>query len=118
MVFFPKHYPKIMTRDVIYINKNIPKNSISEVKVLGALMFKDKGEDDFKVIAVPTTFKYNTLSEVMINKANYIEIIKLWFESYKKPGKMVFKGYLEKNETINYIQLAHDRWKAYKKNKI
>jgi len=100
--------------DVILIDKSIPRNSTSQVKVLGALMFKDKGEEDYKVIAVPTSFQYNTLSEVIINKPNYIEIIKLWFQSYKKPGKMVFVGYLEKDEAINYIKHSHERWKKNK----
>ena len=100
--------------DIIFLNSSLPRGSIHKVNVIGALMYEDKGEEDFKVIAIPIDEKQTSIEDYMLDKPNAVLIIKLWFESYKKPGKMVFKGFLKRDEVEKYIYQSHLRWKAYK----
>ena len=97
--------------DVILLSSNIERDSVVEIIIIGSLMFEDKGEEDFKLIAIPVDEKEVSIEEYMINKPNAILIVKLWFDSYKKPGKMVFKGYLNRSDTLEYIKSTHLRWK-------
>jgi len=98
--------------DIILLNSSLPRGSVHKVKIIGALMFEDKGEEDFKVIAIPVDEKQTSIEDYMVDRPNAVLIIKLWFESYKKPGKMVFKGFLKRDEVEAYINQSHARWKA------
>ena len=97
--------------DIILLSSSIKRDSVVEVIIIGSLMFEDKGEEDFKLIAIPTDEEEISIEEYMLKKPNAVLITKLWFESYKKPGKMVFKGYLNRKDTLVYIDSNHLRWK-------
>ena len=77
------------------------------------LKLSDGGESDNKVIAITDNGvfdKIDSIAEMLVKKPTVIPIIKLWFEGYKKPGKMVFLGYEDKKKTIKYIEKAHKNW--------
>ena len=100
--------------DVIDLDEAFQRGGVKKVKIIGALYFEDKKEVDTKIIAIDenSTFnKYNNLSQILLEKPSTIEIIKDWFMSYKKPGKMVFFRYLDREETIDLIEESHTRWK-------
>ena len=39
------------------------------------------------------------------------EILKSWFLNYKKPGKMVFYGYMNRESSIQLLKKAQEKWK-------
>ena len=61
------------------------------------------------------TFKnIETIQDLFLNKFSSLEILKIWFESYKKAGKMIFFRFLDKDESIEIIKDSHERWKLLK----
>ena len=56
-----------------------------------------------------------TIQDLLLNKFASIEILKIWFESYKKSGKMIFFRFIDRDESIEIIQESHERWKLLKK---
>jgi len=99
--------------DIIVLSESVKRGDILKVKVIGMLKLIDKGDKDNKVIAVTgrgAFKKIDTLKELLIKKPNVVPIIKLWFEGYKEPGKIIFVGYENKNKTIEYIEAAHENW--------
>jgi len=103
--------------DLIDLDESIPRGQITKVKLLGGLYFKDKKKVDVKMIGVQanSTFKnYNSLSELLIKQPAVMEIIKTWFISYKKPGKMVFYKYLTIEESKQFIEEGFARWEKLK----
>ena len=103
--------------DLIDLDESIPRGQVTKVKLLGGLYFKDKKEEDVKMIGIQenSTFRnYNSLSELLINQPSVMEIIKAWFMSYKKPGKMVFYKYLTIEESKEFIEEGFTRWQKLK----
>ena len=79
--------------DVIDLDESKSRGSIVEVKIIGGIYFKDKKKSDIKLIATGGSGIYkniNSIDELLLNKPQVINIIREWFMSYKKPGKMVF----------------------------
>jgi inorganic pyrophosphatase len=99
--------------DIIVLSEAVERGSIQKVKIIGMLKLSDGGESDNKVIAITDNGvfdKIDSIAEMLVKKPTVIPIIKLWFEGYKKPGKMVFLGYEDKKKTIKYIEKAHKNW--------
>ena len=89
------------------------RGDVLNVKVIGMLKLLDKGEKDYKVIAVledGAFKKINSLKEMLLKKPNVIPIIRAWFEGYKEPVKIIFMGYENKAKTIKYVEKSHKRW--------
>ena len=105
--------------DVIDLDESKPRGSVVETKIIGGIYFKDKKEIDIKLIATSRSGIYkniNSIDELLFNKPEVINIIRDWFLSYKKPGKMVFLRYINNNEISDMIEQSHLRWKKYYKN--
>ena len=51
-----------------------------------------------------------TMQDLLLNKSSLLEILKIWFESYKKPGKMIFYKFLDKDQSVEIIEESHKRW--------
>lgn len=99
--------------DVILLAPSVERGSTPDIKILGALKFLDKGEADDKLIAVDPEGPFsdaNDLSELMTLHPGAVEVVKTWFESYKKPGKMMFMGYSNQEEAIQTIEKTHQFW--------
>ncbi len=102
--------------DIIVLSESAKRGEILKVRVIGMLKLMDKGDEDNKVIAVTNNGafkKIDTLKELLIKKPNVTSIIRSWFEGYKDLGKIVFMGYENKKNTIDYIERAHKNWSKH-----
>jgi len=108
--------------DVIDLDGAKDRGSVEKVKIIGGLYFMDKGEVDVKLIGVSNESffsKYSDINDLLMDHYAAIEIVKKWFESYKKPGKMVFYRFINKNESLDMIKNGHKKWKkTMKKEKL
>ena len=79
---------------------------------------KIKKKEDIKFIGVDpngTFGNIKTIQELSLNKSSILEILRTWFESYKKSGKMIFFKFLDKNDSIEIIEDSHKRWRLLNK---
>ena len=105
--------------DVIDLDESKPRGSVVEIKIIGGIYFEDKKESDIKLVATSKSGIYkniNSIDELLFNKPEVINIIRDWFLSYKKPGKMVFLRYINNNEISDMIEQSHLRWQKYYEN--
>ena len=100
--------------DVIDLDESEEIGELKEVRIIGALNFEDKQEEDIKFIGVSPngTFGHiQSIEQLLLEKPAVLEILKSWFLNYKKPGKMVFYGYIDRESSIQLITEARKRWK-------
>ena len=100
--------------DVIDLDESEERGELKEVRIIGALNFEDKKEEDIKFIgASPNgTFGHiQSIEQLLMEKPAVLEILKSWFLNYKKPGKMVFYGYISRDKSTQLITEARKRWK-------
>jgi len=101
--------------DIIDLEESISRGSISKIRIIGGLYFKDKNKEDIKFIGVKPdgVFKdIENINQLLLSKPNVLEILKSWFLSYKKPGKMVFFRYIDKDESEKMIIEGNTKWKT------
>ncbi len=106
--------------DVIDLDESEERGELKEVRIIGALDFKDNKEEDIKFIgASPNgTFGHiQSIEQLLLEKPAVLEILKSWFLNYKKPGKMVFYGYMSRDESVRLIDSARAKWKTKKEGK-
>ena len=106
--------------DVIDLDENIERGSVKEIKIIGGLYFEDKKEEDVKIIGVDPSGSFGsieTMQDLLLDKSSLLGILKMWFESYKKPGKMIFYKFLDKDQSIEIIEESHKRWLLSKNKK-
>jgi len=104
--------------DVIDLDENVKRGSVKEIKIIGGLYFEDKKKQDVKIIGVDPNGSFGnieTIQDLLLNKPSLLEILKMWFESYKKPGKMIFYKFLDKDQSVEIIEESHKRWFLLKK---
>ena len=106
--------------DVIDLDEAEKRGELKEVRIIGALDFEDKKEEDIKFVGVSPngTFRHiQSIEQLLLEKPAVLEILKSWFLNYKKPGKMVFYGYIDRDESVRMIDSASAKWKTKKKGK-
>ena len=104
--------------DVVDLDESIERGSVKRIRIVGGLYFEDKKTVDIKFLGLDPkgVFKnIETIQDLLLNKFASIEILKIWFESYKKSGKMIFFRFIDRDESIEIIQESHERWKLLKK---
>jgi len=100
--------------DVIDLDEAGKRGDLKEVRIIGALDFEDKKEEDIKFIGVSPngTFGHiQSIEQLLLKKPAVLEILKSWFLNYKKPGKMVFYGYIDRESSIQLLKKAQEKWK-------
>ena len=100
--------------DVIDLDEAEKRGELKEVRIIGALNFEDKKEEDIKFIGVSPngTFGHiQSIEQLLLEKPAVLEILKSWFLNYKKPGKMVFYGYISRDKSTQLIMEARKKWK-------
>ncbi len=105
--------------DLIDLDESLGRGTIKRISVIGAMYFEDNNEIDYKFVGVSRegTFKHlDSIEDLFFEKPSVLEIIKLWFLSYKKQGKMVFFKFLDSREASRLIEAANQRWKANRQN--
>ena len=106
--------------DVIDLDEAEKRGKLKQVRIIGGLNFEDKKEEDIKFIGVSPcgTFGHiQSIEQLLLKKPAVLEILKSWFLNYKKPGKMVFYGYMSRDESVRLIDSARAKWKTKKKRK-
>ena len=104
--------------DLIDLDESFPKGEIKQVKIIGAIYFEDNKEIDYKFIGVSPNGsfkKVNSIEEMLLEKPALLEILKLWFLSYKQPGKMEFIRFIQKDESIKILNKSLLRWSEKQK---
>jgi inorganic pyrophosphatase len=99
--------------DAVLIAPALQRGSVQRLKVLGAIKFIDKGEEDTKVVGVLADGPFSELNDIpdlLLKYYGALEIIRLWFEGYKGPGSLFFQGYACHDEALNLIEIAHQDW--------
>lgn len=99
--------------DILVVGSSQPTGSVIQAKAIGALLLKDKGELDTKIIAVPAQAEQRTLAadnflELMLDHDPAKRIIEEWFLNYKGKGQME----LIRWEDENYAMQEIDKWKV------
>lgn len=77
--------------DVIILGQAEERGSLVEIRIIGVLKLKDRGEQDDKLIAVPLKGAFEKIESLDQLKSEFpgaLEIIQLWFENYKGAGMM------------------------------
>lgn len=103
--------------DVIVLGKPLKRGSVVKAKLIGIMYLIDKGEQDDKLIAVhedSPMYQLNNLEDLRNNYKGAIEILELWFTNYKGPGKMIFKGFGERDAANQILQSAMEGYKQSK----
>ena len=104
--------------DVVDLDESIERGSVKRIRIVGGLYFEDKKTVDIKFIGLDPegTFKnIETIQDLVLNRFASLEILKIWFESYKKSGKMIFFRLIDRDESIEIIKNSHERWKHLSK---
>ena len=97
--------------DVVDLDENIEEGSIKKIKIIGGLYFEDKKTVDIKFIGLDPegTFKnIETIQDLVLNKFASLEILKIWFESYKKIWEDDFFRLIDRDESIKIIEDSHE----------
>ena len=99
--------------DVILLGAAVPRGSVISAWPVGILRLMDGGEVDDKILAVmpggPIEWhKAIALEEVRKNYPGVLEIVEIWFSSYKGPGEMESKGYADAKAAWDMIHEARE----------
>ena len=106
--------------DVIDLEESVDRGEVVSRKIIGGMYFEDTKEIDIKLIATDEKgvfSDYESIEQLILEKPSVMEILKSWFMSYKKPGKMVFYRYINKQESQEIIEDAHKKWAQSKESK-
>lgn len=105
--------------DIIVLGNALPRGRRANVKLIGVLKIMDTGEQDDKLIAVDSSAPfYPNVNEIDTLKEKYpgiLEILRLWFENYKGPGVMEFKGFGSREEAWEVVAVALRSYEEYNK---
>lgn len=86
--------------EVIILGQAEERESLVEIKLIGVLKLKDRGEQVDKLIAVPLKGAFEskeTFDRLKVKFPGALEIIQIWFENYKGPGMMVLEQIEDSN---------------------
>lgn len=77
--------------DILVIGESVPMGTVMQVKPIGVLMMRDRGEIDTKIIAVPAdssarVFPIDNFLDFSLGNDAAKRIIELWFLNYKGPN--------------------------------
>jgi len=100
---------------VIDLDEAGERGDLKEVRIIGALDFKDKKDEDLKFIGVSPSGTFGhiqSIGQLLLEKPAVLEILKSWFLNYKKPGKMVFYAYIDRESSIKLLKKAQEKWKS------
>ena len=95
--------------DILVLGPPVERNHILKCKIIGILYLQDRGEKDDKLIAVShdsPMYSVNSIKELNDDFKGITEIVKLWFENYKGPGKMISNGFGDRKAGIEILTSA------------
>lgn len=86
--------------DVIILGPAVDRGSLVEIRLIGVLKLKDRGEQDDKLIAVPLKGAFENTESLDQLKSEFpgaLEIVQIWFENYKGAGMVELEQIGESN---------------------
>ena len=97
--------------DILVLSSSAPSGTVLEVLPIGVLKLIDNGEQDYKIIAIPSdatlqTIQATSLSQINLEHKEALTIIEKWFLNYnpKDPSKSL--GWGTKDDTMQIIQTS------------
>lgn len=98
--------------DVLVLCESLPTGTVIETKPIAALLLRDNGEIDTKIIAIPSdsslqVFPIQDFEDFLIHHDGAKRIIETWFLQYKGPNQMD----LIRWEDNNYAMQEIEKWK-------
>ena len=95
--------------DVLVLCESLKTGTILETKPIAMLRLLDNGEEDFKVICIPSDRKLQTVSaetftEFSEKYLSAIEIIEMWFINYNPSDRVKIIGWSDEKEALLEIQ--------------
>lgn len=95
--------------DVLVLCESLKTGTILETKPIAMLRLLDNGEEDFKVICIPSDRKLQTVSaetftEFSEKYPSAIEIIEMWFINYNPSDRVQIIGWSDEKEALLEIQ--------------
>ncbi|MBR9922675.1 MAG: inorganic diphosphatase [Bacteroidetes bacterium] len=84
--------------DVLLISEALPTGTVVRIQPIAALLLKDDGEADTKIIAIPRdssirSFQVETFQQMAIEFPAVRNMVEDWFLNYKGPGRMESLGW-------------------------
>jgi inorganic pyrophosphatase len=95
--------------DVIVLGSAVPRGSVVEARSIGVLKLLDNDEVDDKIIAVliGSPFEEITkLKDLNLRFQGVTQMLEIWFENYKGPGKLESTGFGDEIEARKVIRSA------------
>lgn len=94
--------------DVLVLSENVPTGTVMEIKLIGMLKLLDKGEIDYKIIAVPNDtnkriININSFNELTQDFPKVKTMIELWFLNYNKEDKAIINGWVNEKAALEEI---------------
>lgn len=84
--------------DVLVLGPPLPRGTVARVRPIGMLLLLDRGETDDKIVAVDPNGPFGqltSLQELDRDRPGASEMVRLFFTSYKGPGKLASKGWAD-----------------------
>lgn len=101
--------------DVIILGQAEERGSLVEIRLIGVLKLKDRGEQDDKLIAIPLKGAFRNIESLDQLKSDFpgaLEIVQIWFENYKGPGLMVLEQIGDSNLANEILSEAEKAFKS------
>lgn len=95
--------------DILVLGPPVQRGTLLRCKIIGVLRLLDHNEQDDKLIAIASGAPFSavsTLKELVANHFGIPQIIELWFENYKGPGKIKSAGFGNRNEALKLLEKA------------
>ena len=95
--------------DILVLGPAVPRGSVQRVQVIGLLRMLDKGEQDDKLIAVPTQGvfrKIDSIEELDEKFPGVSDIVNTWFANYKGQDKIQIQGYAGPAKALEVLERA------------
>lgn len=101
--------------DVIILGPAVERGSLVEIRLIGVLKLKDRGEQDDKLIAVPLKGAFQSIESLDQLKTEFpgtLEIVQIWFENYKGAGMMELEQIGDSNLAKEILTEAEKAFKS------
>lgn len=101
--------------DVIVLGAALPRGSVMYVRPVGVLRLLDDGERDDKIVAVQTVGPLSEVTTFAALESGYpglTDIVRIWFTSYKGPGRLESSGYGDEEAAMAVVREASEMFEA------
>jgi len=101
--------------DVIVLGPALPRGAVITVRPVGVLHLLEDGERDDKILAVRTAGPLSDVTTLAGLERMYpglTEIVRIWFTSYKGPGRLESSGFGDEVAAVGVVREASEMYEA------